>query len=145
MAIKFYMQATGIPGDATAGDYRNWIDVLSYSWGGDNAGRPTPSGEFLVPEDVALQVTCNVGKQTTGLLGKFHNRAAVNSVVLVGVDGRDEFIRITLTQARVMQWEMAGSASSDSPAESWSFSYRSSTVRLGSLEESWTWQAVTES
>jgi len=141
MAIKFYMQATGIPGDATAGDYRNWIDVLSYSWGGDNAGGLDPLGDSLAPADAPLQVTCNVGKQTTGLLGKFHTRGSVNSVVLVGVDGRDEFIRITLSQAHVTQWEMAGSASSDSPAESWSFSYRNSTVRLGSLEESWSWQA----
>ncbi len=139
MAIKYYLQVNGIPGDSTAQDFRNWIDTLSYSWGGDT------SATFQDPVSRAahqpLLVTTDCGKHTTRMLERFHTRDQISEVVLVGVENTTEIIRITLSGVRIRQWEMAGSASADVPVESWSLLYASARVRMGNLEATWTTSA----
>jgi len=136
MAIKYYLQVNGIPGDSTAQDFRNWIDTLSYSWGGNS----TASFDNLTGRvsDQPVLITTSAGKHTPPMLEKFHRRERISSVVLVGSDNRTEIIRIALSNVYIQQWEMAGSASADVPAESWGLLYESARIKIGTAEESWT-------
>ena len=136
MAIKYYLQVTDIPGDATAADYRNWIDTLSYSWGGDSD--TTFASAAARVDHRPLLVTTNSGKHTTRMLEKFHTRGRIRTAILAGADNRTEIIRVTLSDVYIGQWDMAGSSSADAPAESWSLFYGSAVVALGNLDENWT-------
>lgn len=136
MAIKYYLQVTDIPGDATAADYRNWIDTLSYSWGGDSD--TTFASAAARVDHRPLLVTTNSGKHTTRMLEKFHTQARIRTAILAGAENRTEIIRVTLSDVYIGQWDMAGSSSADAPAESWSLFYGSAVVALGNLDENWT-------
>jgi len=38
MAADYFLQITGIAGESTDAKHKNWIDVLSWTWGETNAG-----------------------------------------------------------------------------------------------------------
>ena len=47
MAVKYFLQVPGVPGESTSSSNRNWIDVLSFSWG--RVGETSINGGSLVP------------------------------------------------------------------------------------------------
>jgi len=133
MAVKYFLQVPGVPGESTSSSNRNWIDVLSFSWG--RVGETSINGGSLVPGvkiDAPLVVTAYTGKHTPGLMNLLDTAdsfaAKLDGVVGSGSSQWTQFLRISMTGAAVRQFDLAGSASTDYPVESWSLVFSRVTV-----------------
>lgn len=111
--VDSYLRAKGISGDSVARNYRDWIDVVSWSWGSlGTAAEP-------------LAFTTRVGRYTAGLFGKAFAADPIAEVELRSAISLGEILRLTLQNAFVAQ----GSAHSTVPdTDVWSITSYSKAV-----------------
>ncbi len=143
MAVSFFLKLNGIAGESTTPDYLNWINVLSYSWATARA-----DADRIVSSP--LQLTAIMGKHSPPLMEAMTMGTPFRECRLVGVTGNRNtmFLDIGLTGGEAVNFDVAGSASADYPAEVWAFRYSRVSVkywtisnnRQGTLFES-EWQA----
>jgi type VI secretion system secreted protein Hcp len=141
--ILLFLKLNGITGESTNADYRNWIEVLSYSW----ATARAEAGRLL---SSPLQLTASMGRHSPPLMEALTQSTQFRECRLVGVTGQRniQFLEIALTGGTAVNFDVAGSASADYPAEVWSFQYSRVSVKYwtisgnqqGTLVES-QWQA----
>ena len=129
MAIKLFLKLNGINGESTNADYPNWIGVLSYSWA---TARVVDTGRVL---SSPLQLTASMGRHSPPLMEALTDGASFRECRLVGVTGQRniQFLEIALTGGTPINFDVAGSASADYPAEVWSFQYSRVSVKYWTI------------
>lgn len=138
--VQYFLRATGVTGDATDRTYRDWIEILDWSWGTlGNAAEP-------------LTFASRSGRHTVALYGRAFDGKLIDKVELVGrsTPAGGELVKVTLTNAIVSQ--VSAESGQEYTTETWGFpSY--ATVKLetryvnarGTLTawESMTWNVAT--
>ncbi|MGP8173454.1 MAG: Hcp family type VI secretion system effector [Terracidiphilus sp.] len=129
MAVDYYLKIDGIQGEATDQDFKDQINVLTFSWGGtqvSSAGtRSAGSGAGKV-ELADFSVTKHYDKSSPqlfkSLVAGTHSATATFSAVKAGAGGSKPFLKITFDELFVTSVQI--SAADELPTESVSFSYK---------------------
>ena len=138
--VDYFLRATGVAGDSTDRTYKDWVNVLDWSWGTlSNAPEP-------------LTFASRSGRHTVALFGRAFDGKVIDKVELVGrsTTAGGELVKVTLTNAIVSQ--VSAESGEEFATETWGFpSY--ATVKLetryvnsrGALTawESMTWNVAT--
>jgi type VI secretion system secreted protein Hcp len=128
MAVDYYLKLDGIQGEATDADFKDQINLLSFSWGGNqvsSAGtRSAGSGAGKV--DLSdFSVTKHYDKSSPqlfkSLVSGTHTATGVLSSVKAGSNGKP-FLKLTFEELFVTSIQV--SAADELPTESVSFSYK---------------------
>lgn len=118
--IDTYLRATGVTGDSVARNYRDWIEVVEWSWG--------TLGTVAEP----LAFSTRIGRYTAGLLSKAFTAEPITEVALRGAINLGEIVRLTLQNAVVAQGS-AHSAAVDN--DIWSItSYSKATFEVRTVD-----------
>jgi type VI secretion system secreted protein Hcp len=128
-AVDMFLKVTAIPGESTAIDHKDEIEIYSYSFGINNTTVVASggiSGGKAVFRDLSL--TKRVDKSSPPLMlacaqGKHLAEAILTIQRSGGADKPSNFMRITLTDVIVSSISSAGAAGGDVPQESISFNY----------------------
>ena len=126
MAVDFYLKLDGITGEATDSNHKDEIQLLSFSWGGNQVTSVAGTGGSGAGKaDLSdLSIMKYMDKASPGLF-KFlisgtHIKTGVLTAVKAGADGKP-FLKLSLEELFVTSVQT--SASSEIPSESVSFSY----------------------
>ena len=127
MAVDYYLKIDGVQGEATDQDFKDQINILSFSWGGSqvsSAGtRSAGSGAGKV-ELSDFSVTKHYDKSSPqlfkALVAGTHSATATLSAVKAGAGGKP-FLKISFEELFVTSQHI--SATDELPTESVSFSY----------------------
>jgi type VI secretion system secreted protein Hcp len=130
MAFDAFMKIDVIPGEAQDDKHKEWIEVLSFSWGVTQAGAASGPGKAggktadvhdfsIVKNYDAASPKLFVAACTGQIL-----KAALFTVRRAG-EGQQDFLKVTLTDVSVSSVSPGGSAggSSSVPLETVSFSF----------------------
>jgi type VI secretion system secreted protein Hcp len=127
-AMDMFLKVPNIPGESTAIDHKDEIEISSYSFGINNTTVVASggiSGGKAVFKDLSL--TKRVDKSSPPLMlacaGGRHLTEAILTIRRSGADKPTDFMRITLTDVIVSSIGSAGAAGGDVPQESISFNY----------------------
>ena len=128
MAVDYYLKLDGIQGEATDADFKDQINLLSFSWGGNqvsSAGtRSAGSGAGKV-ELSDFSVTKHYDKSSPQLFKALcagaHTATGVLSAVKAGAGGK-AFLKLSFEELFVTSQHV--SATDELPTESVSFSYK---------------------
>ena len=128
MAVDYYLKLDGIQGEATDADFKDQINLLSFSWGGNqvsSAGtRSAGSGAGKV-ELSDFSVTKHYDKSSPQLFKALcagaHTATGVLSAVKAGAGGK-HFLKLSFEELFVTSLHV--SATDELPTESVSFSYK---------------------
>jgi len=123
-AVDIFGKLTGIDGESTNDAHKNWIDVLSYSWGASNPGS-FASGGGGGQGKVSFSdfhFTKNVDKSSPVLLldlaqGK-HIQEALFDVVHSGGQSQEPFLQYRFIDVLLTSYSVSGSSGGDVPFES---------------------------
>jgi type VI secretion system secreted protein Hcp len=128
-AVDIFGKFTGIDGESTNDAHKNWIDVLSYSWGASNpASFASGGGGGQGKVDFSdFHFTKFVDKSSPVLLfnlagGKFIQEALFD-VVQSGGQTQQPFLQYKFSDVLLTSYNVSGSGS-DLPFESLSFAFR---------------------
>jgi type VI secretion system secreted protein Hcp len=114
-AVDIFGKFTGIDGESTDDAHKNWIDVLSYSWGASNPGSFASGGgggQGKVNFS-DFNFSKNVDKSSPVLLlnlaqGK-HIQEALFDVVNSGGQGQQPFLQYKFTDVLITSYSVSGS------------------------------------
>ncbi len=128
MAVDYYLKIDGIQGEATDQDFKDQINLLSFSWGGSQVSsahtRTEGSGAGKV-ELSDFSVTKHFDKSSPQLFKALcagtHSTTAVLSAVKAGSNGKP-FLQLSFAELFVTSQHI--SATDELPSESVSFSYK---------------------
>jgi len=126
MAVDSYLKIDGIDGEATDSDHKNEIQILSYSWGGNQQTTVAGTGGSgagkvdLSHLSIVKYLDKASPKLFKALCAGTHIANATLTATKAGSD-KKPFLKITLGELFVTSLQM--SASSEIPTESVSFSY----------------------
>jgi len=126
MAVDFFLKLDGINGEATDSNHKDEIQLLSFSWGGNQVTSVAGTGGSGAGRvDLAdLNVTKHLDKSSShvfkALVSGTHIKTGVLSAVKSGAGGKP-FLKVSLEELFVTSIQT--SASSEIPTESVSFSY----------------------
>lgn len=105
--LDYFLKIDGVTGASMDDKHKNWIDVLSWSWGASNTG----TGTSFAPFSWEQGLDSSFVPLFLGLVNDTRFSQAQLSVVRL--DGsRQEFFRMTLNGARVLGLSSDGSADS---------------------------------
>ncbi len=128
MAVDYYLKIDGIQGEATDQDFKDQINLLSFSWGGSqvsSAGTRTAGSGAGKVELSDFSVTKHFDKSSPqlfkSLVAGTHSATAVLSAVKAGAGGKP-FLKISFEELFVTSQHV--SAADELPTESVSFSYK---------------------
>lgn len=139
MAVDYYLKIDAVQGEATDQDFKDQINILSFSWGGSqvsSAGtRSAGSGAGKV-ELADFSVTKHYDKSSPqlfkALVAGTHSPTAVLSAVKAGAGGKP-FLKITFDELFVTSVQI--SATDELPTESVSFSYKQIKIEYSTQNE----------
>jgi type VI secretion system secreted protein Hcp len=138
MAVDFFLKLDGIPGESVDDKHKDWIQILSWSWGasqvtsvsgtgGSGAGKADLS-DFSIMKHFDKASTPFFKALTKGTHIKTGNLEAVKS----GGDGKP-FLKVDFQELFVTS--LQHSASSEIPSESVSFSYNQIKIEYSTQDE----------
>jgi type VI secretion system secreted protein Hcp len=127
MAVDFFLELDSIKGESQDENYKDQIQLLSFSWGGSQvtsvAGTGGSGAGKVSLEN--LHVMKYYDKASTdlfkALVSGTHIKTGTLSAVKAGVPGGKPFLKVSLGELFVTN--LSESGSSEIPAESVSFSY----------------------
>lgn len=127
MAVDFFLELDSIKGESQDANYKDQIQLLSFSWGGSQVSSVAGTGGSGAGK-VSLEhfhAMKYYDKASTdlfkALVSGTHIKSGVLSAVKTGVPGGKPFIKVTLNELFISNLSVSGS--SEIPAESVSFSY----------------------
>ncbi|MGB9407008.1 MAG: type VI secretion system tube protein Hcp [Terracidiphilus sp.] len=146
MAVDYYLKIDGMQGEATDADYKDQINLLSFSWGGNqvsSAGtRSAGSGAGKV-ELSDFSVVKHYDKSSPqlfkSLVSGTHSATGVLSAVKAGSGGKP-FLKISFEELFVTSIHVA--ATDELPTESVSLSYKQIKIEYSTQNEKGTLTAV---
>lgn len=113
MAADYFLQITGIAGESTEAKHKNWIDVLSWTWGETNPGAFAPGGGGgagkVQMQD--FQFTTQVSKASPALFLACASGQHMKEAKLAGVKAgamQQEFLTWTFSDVLVTGYQTAG-------------------------------------
>jgi type VI secretion system secreted protein Hcp len=127
-AVDIFGKFTGISGESQADGRKDWIDVLSYSWGASNPGSFASGGgggagkvdfsdfnfsKFVDKSSPALFLDLAQGKQI---------QEALFDVVKPGQDPQT-FLQYKFSDVLMTSYNVSGSNGGGAPMESWSLAF----------------------
>ena len=128
MAVDYYLKIDGVQGEATDQDFKDQINILSFSWGGSqvsSAGTRTAGSGAGKVELADFSITKHYDKSSPqlfkSLVSGTHSATAVLSAVKAGA-GSKPFLKLSFEELFVTSLHV--SAADELPTESVSFSYK---------------------
>jgi type VI secretion system secreted protein Hcp len=113
MAVDYFLQIDGIPGESTDSKHNGEISIASWSWGETQATVPSQGGEVGKVSMQDFHFTKAVDKASPKLMlacaSGQHIKNAVLSCRKAGGALKD-FLTITLTEVTVSSYEIAGNS-----------------------------------
>jgi type VI secretion system secreted protein Hcp len=131
---RVFLKMDGIEGDVTEKGQEGALEVLSFSFGGSQAGTQASGGGGGTGK-VHMQdfsFTTKVSKATPGLFLRCANGEHIKSAVLTARKaggGQQEYLVVTMKDVLISQYQMGGSSNSQIPLEEVKFSYGSIEVK----------------
>jgi type VI secretion system secreted protein Hcp len=133
MALDFFLQITGIPGESRDDKHKDWIDVLAWSWGETHPAAPhTGSGAGV--GKVAFQdfsFTMSVSKASPALFLACASGQHLKEAKLVSRKagkGQQEFLTWTFSDLLVSSYQTGGSGGEDILHDSVSLNFSKAVV-----------------
>ena len=122
----YFLDIDGLPGESADEDHRNWIEVLSYSWGASSAvasGSRSGAGKATVTD---LFVSSMLSQASPQLFLAVMNGKHATTAVLEGVRRSGErdtvrFMRLSLEDVLVTSYQTG--ASEETPFDAFSLAY----------------------
>ena len=133
-ASSMYMQITGIDGESTDKDHKDWIEVLSFSMGmadpgGGATGATRRRGDVVI-EDIVL--VKELDKSSPKLMEKCAMGAVIPSLVLEvcgsATDASFTYYKYELENVMVTSFYCGGSTEEGVPVETFTLNYEEITV-----------------
>lgn len=127
MATASYLKVDGADGEATDEKHKNWIDVESWSWGASQP-QSTATGHGMGQARVTLHplsVTARVNKGSNTLFLYCCNGKHIPKVVLEQTkagESQQVYLKLTLEDAIIENFQTAGSGGGEVPMANFSFS-----------------------
>jgi type VI secretion system secreted protein Hcp len=114
MAADYFLQITGIAGESTDAKHKNWIDVLSWTWGETNTGTVMPGGGGGAGKvDMQdLHFTTQLSKASPALFLACATGQHMKEAKLAGVKAgamQQEFLTWTFSDVLVTGYQTGGS------------------------------------
>ncbi|HTS81433.1 MAG TPA: type VI secretion system tube protein Hcp [Myxococcaceae bacterium] len=123
MAVDYFLKIDGVPGESQDDKHKDWIEVLSFSWGTSRGGRTHQDFQVVKSMDKAspllAMASCN-GKSPGQAM--FVARKAGSTV---------EYLKIKLTDVIISSYNTAGS-SDDNPVETVTLSFGTAEIQVAS-------------
>jgi type VI secretion system secreted protein Hcp len=129
-----YIQITGIDGESTDKDHKDWIDVLSFSMGmadpgGGATGATRRRGDVVIEDIVVVK---ELDKSSPKLMEKCAMGGVIPSLVLEVCGGSDEssftYYKYELENVMVTSFYCVGSTAEGVPVETITLNYEEITV-----------------
>jgi type VI secretion system secreted protein Hcp len=155
----YFLQLAGIPGESVDSKHKDWIDVLSWSWGEAHPSAPHTGGGGGGAGKVAfsdLAFAQRVNKASPALFLACANGKHIKEAKLVARKagkGQQEFLTWTFSDLLVTSYTTSGSGGDDTPVDSVTLNFSKAVVSYkaqkadGSLDAPITagWDAKTNS
>jgi len=129
MAVDMFLEIKGIPGESKDHKYKDWIDVLSFSWGETQTGTHAGGGGGGAGK-VSMQdfhFTMKVNKATPKLLQACASGEHIKEgtfIVRKAGKGQHDFLKIKFSDLLISSYQTGASSQGDEiPIESCSFNY----------------------
>jgi type VI secretion system secreted protein Hcp len=129
--VDMFMKITGarsgwIKGESAHSKHADWIEVLSFSWGG-TAPRDAATGQATGRRQYReLRFTDATQRSTPVLLNAFASNENLNEVVLAAVRAggtQSEYLTIKLMDAQISSFDLAGAG--ENPSEEFGLVFQS--------------------
>jgi type VI secretion system secreted protein Hcp len=127
-SADYFLSIDGIPGESADVDHRDWIEVLSYSWGASSAGSTTVSGGSGAGKATVtdLFVSSLLSQASPQLFLSVMNGKHAPTAVLEGVRSSGEgdpvrFMRLSLDDVLVTSYQTG--AAEETPFDAFSLAY----------------------
>ena len=139
MAVDFFLKLDSIPGESVADGHKDEITLLSFSWGGSQvssvAGTGGSGAGKVSLENLHVMKYYDKASPTIfkALVSGTHIKTGVLSAVKSGVTGGKPYLKISFEELFVTNSSISGS--SETPAESVSFSYNKIKVEYSTQNE----------
>lgn len=124
-ATRYFLRLAGIPGESVDAEHRDWIDVLSYSWGASSAA--TTSGGGAGKATVTdLFVSSQLSQASPQLFLAVMNGRAIAAATLEGVRPSGDatpapFMRLALENVLVTAYQTG--AAEETPFDTFSLAF----------------------
>ena len=124
MAVDYFLNLSGIKGEAQDAVYKGWIDIYSWSFGatqggsGGHVGGGSGAGKVNMHD---ITVTKRTDTSSADLFLKCANGKHYDEATIVSRKAGEkplEFLKIKLTQVLVTSYQLGGSHGDDTPTES---------------------------
>ncbi len=129
----YFLQITGIPGESLDSKHKDWIDVLSWSWGESNAGTVHAGGGAAAGkvafQDLAFMM--RVSKASPALFLACATGQHIKEAKLVGRKAgkaQQEYLTWTFSDILVSSYQTSGSEGDDAVADSVSVNFSKAVV-----------------
>jgi type VI secretion system secreted protein Hcp len=130
MAVDYFLNLSGIKGEAQDAVYKGWIDIYSWSFGstqsgsGGHVGGGSGAGKVNMHD---ISVSKKTDTASADLFLKTCNGKHYDEVDIVARKAGEkplEFLKIKLTQVLVTSYQLGGSHGDDTPTESVTLNFR---------------------
>jgi type VI secretion system secreted protein Hcp len=124
MAVDYFLNLSGIKGEAQDSVYKGWIDIYSWSFGaaqggsGGHVGGGSGAGKVNMHD---ISVSKRTDTSSADLFLKCANGKHYDEVTIVARKAGEkplEFLKIKMTQVLVTSYQLGGSHGDDTPTES---------------------------
>lgn len=129
----YFLQITGIPGESLDSKHKDWIDVLSWSWGEANAGTVHAGGGAAAGK-VAFQdlsFMMRISKASPALFLACASGQHIKEAKLVGRKAgkaQQEYLTWTFSDVLVSSYQTSGSEGDDAVTDSVSVNFSKAIV-----------------
>ncbi|WP_058188926.1 Hcp family type VI secretion system effector [Terracidiphilus gabretensis] len=139
MAVDFFLKLDSIDGESAADGHTNEISLLSFSWGGSQVSSVagtggSGAGKVSLENLHAMKYYDKASPSLfKALISGTHIKTGVLSACKSGVTGGKPFLKVSFEELFVTNLSISGS--SETPAESVSFSYNKIKVEYSTQDE----------
>jgi type VI secretion system secreted protein Hcp len=129
MAVDYFLNLSGIKGEAQDATYKGWIDIYSWSFGSTQTASSGTGGGGGAGKVNMHDITVSKRTDTSSadLFLKTCNGKHYDTVQIVARKAGEkplEFLKIKLTQVLVSSYQLGGSHGDDTPTESCTLNFR---------------------
>jgi type VI secretion system secreted protein Hcp len=130
MAVDYFLNLSGIKGEAQDAVYKGWIDIYSWSFGatqsgsGGHIGGGSGAGKVNMHD---ITVSKRTDTSSCDLFLKCANGKHYDEVDIVSRKAGEkplEFLKIKMTQVLVTSYQLGGSHGDDTPTESITLNFK---------------------
>lgn len=124
--VDYYLQIDDIKGESADEDHRDWIEVLSYSWGASSAGTAATGAGAAAARSTISDLTFVTGLSAASpllFLATMDGRH-IASAVLEGVtagENRNRFLELRMSDVVITSYQSGGSSSLPTDSASLAF------------------------